>query len=155
MRISTRFTSLTPPLSSAEYSQLEASILAEGCRDALVTWNGILLDGHHRLQICEKHGLPFQATSIELEDEATAKVWILKNQLGRRNLAPYQRCEIKLQLEELLREQAKERQGTRTDIPPTLAGGSEFGDTRDKLAKEAGVSHALWTRQNLSTKKAR
>ncbi|MBU1319051.1 MAG: GIY-YIG nuclease family protein [candidate division Zixibacteria bacterium] len=108
MRISTRFTSLTPPLSSAEYSQLEASILAEGCRDTLVTWNGILLDGHHRLQICEKHGLPFQATSIELEDEAAAKVWILKNQLGRRNLAPYQKMELVLQLEPLLSAKAKD-----------------------------------------------
>lgn len=39
---------------------LERSILAEGCRDALVLWGDVLVDGHNRYGICQKHGLPFQ-----------------------------------------------------------------------------------------------
>ncbi len=48
------------PLTSEEYDALERSILSEGCRDALVLWGDVLVDGHNRYGICRKHGLPFQ-----------------------------------------------------------------------------------------------
>ena len=48
------------PLTPEEYEALERSILAEGCRDALVLWGDVLVDGHNRYGICQKHGLPFQ-----------------------------------------------------------------------------------------------
>ncbi|MDP0971667.1 hypothetical protein Q6294_32515, partial [Klebsiella pneumoniae] len=47
------------PLTPDELDALERSILAEGCRDALVLWNDLLIDGHNRYAICQKHGLPF------------------------------------------------------------------------------------------------
>ena len=47
------------PLTPEEYESLERSILAEGCRDALVLWGDVLVDGHNRYGICQKHGLPF------------------------------------------------------------------------------------------------
>lgn len=89
-----KFDSLIPPLTAEEFTELERSILAEGCRDKLVVWNGILLDGHNRLRICQKHNIPFEIKEIELEDEAAAKIWILRNQLGRRNITREQRHEI-------------------------------------------------------------
>ena len=48
------------PLTPDEHAALERSILAEGCRDALVLWGDVLVDGHNRYGICRKHGLPFQ-----------------------------------------------------------------------------------------------
>ena len=48
------------PLTPDEYESLERSLLAEGCRDALVLWGDVLVDGHTRYGICQKHGLPFQ-----------------------------------------------------------------------------------------------
>ena len=48
------------PLTPEEHDALERSILAEGCRDALVLWGDVLVDGHNRYGICQKHGLPFQ-----------------------------------------------------------------------------------------------
>ena len=38
------------PLTESEYTSLERSILAEGCRDALVLWQDVLVDGHNRPQ---------------------------------------------------------------------------------------------------------
>jgi len=70
-----------------------------------------------------------------------AKIWMIQHQLARRNLQPYQRAELALQLEPLLAAQAKANQGTRTDIPPTLAESFTPVDTREELAKAAGVSH--------------
>jgi hypothetical protein len=80
------------PLSVEERGQLEANLLAEGCRDALVIWKeeGVLLDGHHRLQICEQHGLDYRLDEVSLPDLDAAKLWIIRHQYGRRNLTPYE-----------------------------------------------------------------
>jgi hypothetical protein len=75
------------PLSPEERAQLEANLLAEGCRDALIVWQeeGILLDGHHRLQLCEQHGLDYRLAEVSLPDLDAAKLWIIRHQYGRRN----------------------------------------------------------------------
>ena len=36
------------PLTPDEHAALEQSLLAEGCRDALVLWGNVLVDGHNR-----------------------------------------------------------------------------------------------------------
>jgi hypothetical protein len=38
-------------------AQLEANMVAAGCRGALIVWLGILIDGHNRLVVCHKHNL--------------------------------------------------------------------------------------------------
>ena len=38
------------PLTPDEHDALERSILAEGCRDALVLWGDVLVDGHKPLR---------------------------------------------------------------------------------------------------------
>ncbi len=86
MKNDNEFVALIRPLTGDEYEKLEANILAEGIRDPLVTWQGILLDGHHRYKIAQKHGLEYKTVEIELSDRDDAKRWIFENQLGRRNL---------------------------------------------------------------------
>lgn len=80
--------SLLVPHSPQELALLERSMLGEGCREPLVVWQGprILLDGHARLDICRRHGVPFRVAEIDLPDREAAIWWILANQLGRRNL---------------------------------------------------------------------
>jgi len=88
--IDPEFSSQIPPLTPEELAGLEASLLAEGCRDALVVWQetNILLDGHNRLRLCVAHGIPFKTATISLLDREAAADWIDANQLGRRNLNP-------------------------------------------------------------------
>jgi len=136
--IDAEFAALCPPLRDEEYRELEASLKTEGCRDALITWRGILVDGHHRLQICETYGIPFEESTIVLPDRDAAKIWIIKNQFARRNLAPLQRAELALELEPLIA--ARSRQGERTDLLQKSAK-SEPLDTRQEVAKIAGLSH--------------
>jgi len=90
--IDEEFKSLCPPLSEDEFNQLMANILSDGCRDPLVIWKeeGILLDGHHRHSICLENDIPFRTVEISLLNRDTAKDWIIRNQLGRRNLTPTQ-----------------------------------------------------------------
>ena len=87
--IDEEFRSLIPPLTPEEAVGLEFSLIQEGCRDALATWGGILLDGHNRFEICRRHGLPFETREIQLPERDAAEDWIDANQLGRRNLPPH------------------------------------------------------------------
>jgi hypothetical protein len=90
IKIDKEFVALIPPLSKEELAQLEQSLLEQGCRDPLVIWaeKDILLDGHNRLPICQKHNIPFQVKALSFPDREAAEAFIVKNQLGRRNLSP-------------------------------------------------------------------
>ena len=90
MRINPKFKSLIPPLSAEEYTQLEQNILSDGCRDPLVTWNGFLVDGHNRYQICSNHSIKYDSVDYDFDNEEEVIDWIIDNQLGRRNLDPTQ-----------------------------------------------------------------
>jgi len=129
------FQALIPPLSAEEKAQLEENIVAEGCRDALITWQGILLDGHNRYEICERLDIPYRTISIDLPDRDAAADWIDKNQLGRRNLTP------------LLRgrryNRAKKAQGgTGANQYKQKDQNDTSANTAKRLAKEHGVSPA-------------
>ena len=146
LTIKPRFRDLIPPLSPEELADLESSILTEGCRDPLVTWGVVVVDGHHRYEICQRHGKPFKTVDKIFADENEAEIWMIKNQFARRNLAPYTRAELALKLEPLIAENAKRNQ---------KAGGAKSGgngkvvrqksdkplDTKKEVAKLAGLSH--------------
>jgi hypothetical protein len=86
-----------PPLSAEEYQQLQANVLAEGCREPLVVWEeaGLLLDGHNREQICRAHALTFHTHLLSLPTREDAVNWIINNQIGRRNLTPEQKSYLR------------------------------------------------------------
>ncbi len=86
--IDEQFQSLIPPLSAEEKSQLEENLKENGCRDPIVVWGNILIDGHNRFELCQKNQLDFKVEFIECVERKTAHDWIIKNQLGRRNLSP-------------------------------------------------------------------
>lgn len=92
MKIDSELCAFIPVLSKSERAVLEASIVREGCRDALVVWaeKDILLDGHHRLEICKRLGKPYKTIEISLPDREAAKDWMATNVLGRRNLTKEQ-----------------------------------------------------------------
>ena len=84
-----------PRLSEDEFQLLEQLILEEGrIKDPIVTWNGIIVDGHNRYRIMLKHPeiqIPFDIYEKEFPDRFAAIAWICRNQLGRRNLTPENR----------------------------------------------------------------
>jgi ParB-like chromosome segregation protein Spo0J len=142
LTIDPEFKSLIPPLNKGEYEGLKEDIKAHGCRDPLIIWKGqgIILDGHHRYEICEELKLPFETVEYEFADRTGAEIWMIKNQRGRRNLNESQRSMLAVALEALYGEQAKNRQGTRTDLGQKLDQ-SEKGRSAEKAANEMGISH--------------
>jgi len=137
--IEQEFKELIPPLSPDEYSGLEESLLAEGCRDALVVWNGVILDGHNRYEICKKHGIEFQTIEKSFSDKDAAKVWIIENQFSRRNLPLYVRGELMLKLKPLIAAKAKENQRGGQGGVLLPANSPKATETRKELSKLAGI----------------
>lgn len=136
--IDKEFESLIPPLSSEEFAQLEENCVKEGIRDALITWNGILIDGHNRFKIAAKHSLHWTEKKMEFADRDEAVRWIILNQFGRRNLSAYDRSILALKLKPVIAEKAKERMMLGKHDPNQ---NSDEGMTSKKIAKVAGVSH--------------
>lgn len=140
------FRSLIPPLTDDEYSRLERSIIAEGVRDPIITWNGTIVDGHNRYRICQEHGIAFKTAEIVFGSKDAAKIWIIENQFGRRNLNSYQKSVLALQLEPLYAAEAKRRRGgdrRSEEYQETIRQNSDEwfpARTDERLAQVAGVS---------------
>lgn len=109
IKIDDEFKNLIPPLTDDEYKGLEESILKEGCRDSLVTWNDILIDGHNRYEICVKHGIAFQTTEKDFKSRDEVLLWMINNQKSRRNLTAFAKGTLESKAIEILSKRAKEK----------------------------------------------
>ncbi len=88
LRIDSDFAERIPKLTPDEFQQLEANILADGMViSPIIIWDGVIVDGHNRYRIIEKHPhIKYTTYERQFEDRNEALAWICKNQLGRRNL---------------------------------------------------------------------
>lgn len=149
------FKKLMPPLAPDEYKLLEESIKTEGCREPIILWHTFLIDGYTRYEICQRNNIEFKTKSIIFKDSFaspapsgkvsfghfphdnrdTVKIWIIKNQLGRRNLTDYDRGRLALQLKPIISEKKKRgrpKKEMRVNLPSL--------DTRAEIAKIADLS---------------
>ena len=133
LKIDNEFKNLLPPLTSDEYSQLEKEIIEEGgIHDPILVWNGYIVDGHNRYEICNKNGI--EITKVETmksligKEKSAVMDWIINHQTGRRNLTKSQLVRAYASVEEQLKREAKERQS---------AGG---GDKKSDKAKSLAVN---------------
>ena len=152
LKIDEEFEALIPPLTEEEHRMLEESILKNGCEMPILVWDGIIVDGHNRYEICQAHSVPFATEEKAFESRTEVVLWMLRNQLGRRNLNSFQRAEIVLRYEAVLAEEAEARMKAGVGVKdpgPNLAQGvdspegekkhSDDGRTSAKLGKLAGV----------------
>jgi DNA modification methylase len=139
LTIDPEFAALIPPLAPEEREQLERNILADGCRDPLTVWDGVIVDGHNRYEICTRHGIPFDTIHKEFADRDEAMDWMDANQLGRRNLTPDQ---FRLLLGRRYNRAKKTHGGDRR----STAQSEQLEETAEQLAEEHGVSRATVVR---------
>ena len=121
------------PLTPEEHEALERSILAEGCRDALVLWGDVLVDGHNRYGICQKHGLPFQTVqNTRFKTIEDVHLWMIDQHLGRRSISDFLRGVLALRKKDIVDERraramadtAPSDDGAPFDADPPAAGSS-------------------------------
>ena len=145
------------PLTPDEHAALERSILAEGCRDALVLWGDVLVDGHNRYGICSKHKIPFntvQNAAFQTLDDV--HLWVIDQHLGRRSVSDFQRGVLALRKKDIL---AGREQPAKTATPAPATGTAPWDEpamsatpaaatpalTREALAKSARISNSTFT----------
>lgn len=142
LRVDPELEALIAPLTTAEFQQLTDSCSAEGIRDPILLWNGTIVDGHNRYRIAQTLGLDFvPVKSMSFSSRNAAKRWIIENQLGRRNVSKYERCRLALLLKDSVAAAANQRMLAGKADPPQISAEGTTGETRDTLAKLAGVSH--------------
>jgi hypothetical protein len=138
------------PLTAEEHEALERSLLAEGCRDALVLWGDVLVDGHNRYGICRKHGLPFQTVqSTRFQSIEDVYLWMIDQHLGRRSISDFQRGVLALRKREIVAAR-RAQAAVPAEAPPAApeAGTSpvvpapEKLDTREAVARAARLSNS-------------
>lgn len=91
--IDPEFAHKIPPLTDDEFRQLEENIVADGeVYEPIVTWNGVIVDGHNRWKIIQKHPeIPYKIREAQFADRWEAFEWMYRKQLGRRNLTTEQK----------------------------------------------------------------
>lgn len=98
LTVDPEFESLCPPLAPLEYTQLEQNLIAEGCRDPIIVWanhDNTILDGHNRYKLCSENQIAFKVKALAFESRDEAKQWMIRNQLGRRNLTAEQASHLR------------------------------------------------------------
>jgi HAMP domain-containing protein len=137
--------SFIDPLTANEHAALERSLLAEGCRDALVLWGDVLIDGHNRYDICNRHGIEFrtvQNTTFNSLDDVM--LWMIDNHLARRSVSDYQRGVLALRKKDIVTARVAQRAAAEPEAAaaPDDAKVPESPpwNTREDVAKAARVS---------------
>ena len=139
------------PLTADEHDALERSLLAEGCRDALVLWGDVLVDGHNRYGICQKHGIAFQTLqSNQFKSMEDVHLWMIDQHLGRRSVSDFQRGVLALRKREILNDRrlkaadtvdtSVNTQAEALHTPASATPTSEPLKSREDIAKVARLS---------------
>lgn len=138
---------LLPPLTQEQLEALEADLVQNGCYSPIiVNEDMVIVDGHNRQRLCEKHGIPYRMAVFSFADMLEAKQWAIDNQKGRRNLEKWELGKIALKLRPEVEARARANQ--------SAAGGDKFGEgpllttlseaispvsTRKELADSVGI----------------
>lgn len=136
------------PLTEHEYEALERSLLSEGCRDALVCWGDVLIDGHNRYAICQKHQIPFKVVQNDhfstIED---VQLWMIDNHLARRSVSDFQRGMLALRKKEIITARLKQHERQHDESSAVAHAESEIAvpvikptQSRQEIARVAGIS---------------
>lgn len=139
---------LIPAMREGEYEELREDIAANGLREPITLFEGQVLDGRHRYRACGEVGV--WPTFNEYEGDAPA-AYVISLNVKRRQLSQSQKAMIATDFLPHLREEAKTRQGTRTDLQTTSdSQDSEVRFTRSAkaAADQVGVGHAQVVRAN-------
>ena len=143
------FRSLIPQLEKHEYDLLEENCLRDGIRDAIVVWpqddgRNIIVDGYNRWKIIENHRIRDYPVKEQLfSSREEAKVWIIDNQLGRRNLPKAKAIRLAKIKTALLSERGKARKTGNLKYVMTADDADsqeEQINTRREVSRLSGVS---------------
>lgn len=153
IEVKDEYKNLVPPLSKEDYNNLKESIKKDGVLYPVIINNEfVLLDGHHRLQICLDEGINNIETIFKtFENPLDEKEFVISSNLNRRHLTTAQKADMGLEILGIEEEKAKQRQiatlpgkghqgfnVVQNSVPHKE---EETGKAVKIAAKKAGISH--------------
>lgn len=147
-RIDQELQKVMPKLSEEEYKELENSLLKDGFKGSpIIVWGDIIIDGHNRYGICQKHDIPYEIKELSFNNKEEVIQWMVRAQLGRRNLTPLQRIKLVETYRPIYEKQAKQNKSAnggnkKAELAnlPTPKKPTKKIDVREELSSDAGVS---------------
>lgn len=149
IKIDEEFKNLCPGLASEELKQLRENIVADGqIREPLIVWDGILIDGHNRLDVwnnltpAERRNVDKpMMTPKKFGSREEAHNWIIDNQLGRRNIDAKQKAYlIGLKYEAKKRNRNDNLNNVSESEESSIRQNGASTNTAEEIAEETGVS---------------
>ena len=128
--LKTPYEDLVPKMRVREFDGFEASILEQGQKDAIeIDEENSVLDGHHRLRVLNKHGIPVLFTVNKgLKSDLEKRAYVISKALNRRNLTA---------------ESTKKLRETQMKLYGELRAQDPQKWTLDRIAKMCGVDRSL------------
>lgn len=138
-----------PQMTGAEIEQLRKDVQAHGIREPLTLFEGMVLDGRHRLYMASEYDLPVHLKEFD-GDEAAARAYVFSANVVRRHLTAAQKVLAVKELfmpeaERRAKEAKKEGSGTRSEpgagyrrdaVTSPAENGSDRGKTAAQIASE-------------------
>ena len=148
LEIKKEFKELIPALTAEEFKQLEDNCLAEGIREKIITWNGLIIDGHNRYEIAQRWNLDYETEAKHFDSEVDVRIWMRNNQKGRRNLTKAWMIELELGNKEDLALKGEQRYKETVGRPSKESLSQNDNNlpkhnTQKEIAKAAGVSTGM------------
>lgn len=147
LKIDDDFKTLLPSLPDEVFKDLEKDILANGMLSPIVTWNGYIVDGHNRYEICKRHGITdVEVRPIIRSSKAGAMEWIVSNQFSKRNLLLSEKIRLLDKVHKEYERQARERQLASQNndkgraVWANLPKQGDSGRVSDRMASKLGIS---------------
>lgn len=148
LKVDPEFENKIPPLTQSEFEQLRDNILEDGeIFEPIITWNGIIVDGHNRWKILQEHPeIPFKTREMIFFDKWEAFDWMYKKQLGRRNLTSEQRLRLIGQMQESRKKAVTNPSGINQHTKEVEVQNEpqpkKLRSTAEAIANEVGVSES-------------
>lgn len=138
IKINKEYENLVHPLSEGDHVKLRASIKAHGqYHPIIINQNGTILDGHHRYKVCQELQLEPKFEVKTFSDQYHEKLFVIDSNLERRQLNDFQRTELQLVREPILKKIAKDNQEA------GISTNSRLGrqGVNQAVGERAGVGH--------------
>ncbi len=155
LSISPEYDGLVPNLSKIDYSNLYQSIKHNGLWiPILCNSQGVILDGHHRYDICHELGIQTKHAVRTFENPLLEKKFVIECNLHRRHLNDFQKSELGIPLQKINEDLAEKNLHLSQGQGVKVSSNEERLNSNKQTAQEIGVAKSTFERAKVIIKKA-
>ncbi len=150
LNIDRKFRILSLPYSMDDFRKLRENVLRKGCIEPIAVWNGVILDGHKRYEICSEYGVDFEVREMSFEFDEEAVIWACRQRIKKFDKNnPYHRYLIgewyiaQKSLNKKMRKCKSDKESFQTDEPDKYAEATHFQDTSAWLGDKVGTTRSI------------